>query len=90
MVNFLLLDKCSTGSKVTVRISKYRDHLKYKYKSLSLSSPEELLECRSSEYVNLCLTKFDSKTKRSKKHSVSGYLNTVLKSRQQLHNDTGE
>ena len=71
-------------------MSNYRDHLKYKYKSLSLSSPEELLECRSSEYVNLFLTKFDSKTKRNKEHLVSGYLSDVLKNQQRLPYDRRE
>ena len=71
-------------------MSKYRDHLKYKYKSLSLSSPEELLECRSSEYVNLFLTKFDNKTKRNKEHLVSGYLSDVLKNQQRLPHDRKE
>ena len=78
------------STKLTVHMSKYRDHLKYKYKSLSLSSPEELLECRSSEYVNLFLTKFDSKTKRNKEHLVSGYLSHILKNQQQLPHDRRE
>ena len=69
-------------------MSKYRHHLKYKYKFLSLSSPEELLECRSLEYVNLFLTKFDNKRNRNIEHVVSGYLNSILKT--QLPNDTGE
>ena len=71
-------------------MSKYRDHLKYKYKSLSLSSPEELLECRSSEYVNLFLTKFDNKTKRNKEHLVSGYFSHILKNRQRSPQDRRE
>ena len=72
----------SPRSKSTVNISKYRQQLKYKYKSLSLLSPEEVLECKSSEYVNLFLTKFDEKSKTKK--VVSGYLNIVLKRRSQL------
>ena len=80
---------CSISSKLTVRMSKYHHYLKYKYKSMSLSSPEELLECRSSEYVNLFLTKFDNKTKKKKENLVSGYLNNILKNRQQLPHDTG-
>ena len=71
-------------------MSKYRDRLKYKYKSLSLSSPEELLECRSSEYVNLFLTKFDNKTKRNKEHLVSGYLSNILRYHQLLPHDRRE
>ena len=71
-------------------MSKYRDHLKYKYKSLSLSSPEELLECSSSEYVNLFLTKFDNKTKRKEEHIVQGYLYSMLKNQQMSPHDAGE
>ena len=71
-------------------MSKYRDHLKYKYKSLSLSSPEELLECSSSEYVNLFLTKFDNKTKRNEEHIVQGYLYSMLKNQQRSPHDAGE
>ena len=71
-------------------MSKYRHQLKYKYKLLCLSSPEELLECRSSKYVNLFLTHFDNNTKRNKEHLVSGCLNIALKNQQQLSHDTGE
>ena len=71
-------------------MSKYRDHLKCKYKSLSLSSPEELLECSSSEYVNLFLTKFDNKTKRNEEHIVQGYLYSMLKNQQRSPHDAGE
>ena len=71
-------------------MSKYRDHLKYKYKSLSLSSPEELLECSSSEYVNLFLTKFDNKTKRNEEHIVQGYLYSMLKNQQRSPHDAVE
>ena len=71
-------------------MSKYRDHLKYKYKSLSLSSPEELLECSSSEYVNLFITKFDNKTKRKEEHVVQGYLYSMLKNQQRSPHDAGE
>ena len=71
-------------------MSKYRDHLKYKYKSLSLSSPEELLECSSSEYVNLFLTKFDNKTKRKEENIVQGYLYSMLKNQQRSPHNAGE
>ena len=73
------IGKRSIRSKSSVSMSKYRQQLKYRYKSLSLSSPEELLDCRSSEYVNLFLTKFDEKSKTKKENLVSGYLNSVLK-----------
>ena len=68
-------------------MSKYRQQLKYKYKSLSLSSPEEVLECRSSEYVNLFLTKLDEKSNTHKENLVSGHLNSILKNRSQLRWD---
>ena len=43
-----------------------------------------MLECRSSEYVNLFLTKFNEKSKTKKENLVSGYLNSILKRRSQL------
>ena len=46
---------------------------------LSLSSPDEVLDCKSSEYVNLYLTKFEEKLKTQKENLVSGYLNNLLK-----------
>ena len=61
------------------KLSKYHQQLKCKYKSLSLSSPDEVLECKSSEYVNLYLTKFEEKSKTQKQNLVSGYLNSLLK-----------
>ena len=86
--NITLLGKLSLRSKSTVSMSRYRQQLKYKYKSLSLSSPEEVLECRSSEYINLFLTKFDKKSKTKKENLVSGYLNSILKNQSQLPQDT--
>ena len=59
-------------------MSKYRQRLKDKYKLLSLCSPEELLECVSSHYVNLFLTKFDQKIKRNREELVSGQLNSII------------
>ena len=59
-------------------MSKYRQQLKNKYNSLSLGSPEELLECKSSCYVNLLFTKFDKKLKRKRKELVSGQLNNIM------------
>ena len=84
ITNITTTGKQSIRSKSTISMSKYRQQLKYKYKSLSLSSPEEVLECRSSEYVNLFLTKFDEKSKTKKENLVSGYLNSILKNRSQL------
>ena len=71
-------------------MSKYHQQLKYKYKSLPLSSPEEILECRSSQYVNLFLTKFDRKSKIHKEQLVSGQLNSILKNRSWLPWDTDD
>ena len=65
-------------SQSTTGMSKYRQQLKSKYKKLSLSSPEELLECKSSRYVNLVLTKFDKKLKREREELVSGQLNDIM------------
>ena len=65
-------------------MSKYRQQLKSKYKKLSLSSHEELLECKSSRYVNLVLTKFDKKLKREREELVSGQLNDIMMSSSRL------
>ena len=65
-------------------MSKYRQQLKSKYKKLSLSSHEELLECKSSRYVNLVLTKFDKKLKRERNELVSGQLNDITMSSSRL------
>ena len=59
-------------------MSKYRQQLKNKYNSLSLGSPEELLECKSSRYVSLLFTKFDKKLKREREELVSGQLNNIM------------
>ena len=58
----------------------YRQQLQNKYKSLRLVSPDELLECKSSEYVNLKLTLVDKRTKRNREEVVSGLLNSIMKS----------
>ena len=60
-------------------MSKYRQQLKNKYNSLSLGSPKELLECKSSCYVNSLFTKFDKKLKREREELVSGQLNNMMK-----------
>ena len=60
-----------------------------KYKLLSLGSPEELLECKSSRYVNLLLAKFDKRIKRVREELVSGQLsNIIMKSIPSLSPDT--
>ena len=58
-------------------MSKYRQQLQNKYKLLSFCSPEELLECKSSRYVNLLLAKFD-KRKRVREELVSGHLSNII------------
>ena len=58
---------------------KYRQQLQCKYKSLCLTSPEETLECKSSEYVSLLLTRFDEKLKTKEKNLVSGYFHNIIK-----------
>ena len=59
-------------------MSKYRQQLKNKYDELSLGSPEELLECKSSRYVNLLLAKFDKKLKREREELLSGQLDNIM------------
>ena len=65
-------------------MSKYCQQLKNKYTKLSLCSPEELLECKSSRYVNLVLTKFDKKLKKEREELVSGQLNSIMLKRSRL------
>ena len=60
-------------------MSKYRQQLQDKYKFLQLTSPDELLECRPSEYVNLKLTLVDKRTKTSREELVSGLLSSVFR-----------
>ena len=45
---------------------------------MSLGSPEELLECKLSRYVNLLLAKFDKKLKREREELVSGQLDNIM------------
>ena len=54
-------------------MSKYRQKLKNRYNLLTLCSPEELLDCSSSRYVNLLLVKVD------KKELVAGQLNNIMR-----------
>ena len=77
----ILTDKLTARpcySQLSTGMSKYRQQLKSKYKKLSLSSPEELLECKSSHYVNSVLTKFDKKLRRESEELVSGHLNNIM------------
>ena len=69
-------------------MSKYRQHLKNKYKALSLSSPKELLECSSSKYVSLHLEKFDKESKKYKKHLVFGYFDSIFRKQSHLPHQT--
>ena len=48
---------------------------------LSLCSPEELLECKSSQYINLLLAKYDKKLKGERKEFISGQLNSIVTKR---------
>ena len=59
-------------------MSKYHQQLQDKYKLLSLCSPEELLECKSSRYVNLLLVKFDKRIKRVREELVTGQLSNII------------
>ena len=77
----VLTGKQDTGSLNVQPIScmsKYRKHLMCKYKSLPLSSPEELLECSSSEYVSLLLKRFNEHMQKSEENLISAPLNSIL------------
>ena len=52
----------SLKGQLTVSMSKYQTYLKLNYSSLLISSPEELLDCSSSEYVQLYLKRFNEET----------------------------
>ena len=68
----------STNVQLTVCMLEYQKHLKLKYNSLSLSSPEELLECSSSEYVSLLLKRFNEQTQSSEERLISAPLNHLF------------
>ena len=74
----MYVGKQSLSLKSTVHMSKYRQYLKQKYKLLSLSSPNEILECTSSKFVNLYLTSFEEKSKAQQDNFVSSNLNSIL------------
>ena len=53
----------------------YQHYLKKKYKVLALSSPDEILKCRSSCYINLLLIK------QNKQELLYGQLDRILKNK---------
>ena len=59
-------------------MSKYQKYLKLKYNLLPLSSPEELLECSSSEYVSLLLKRFNKQTQSSEERLISAPIDHVF------------
>ena len=61
-------------------MSKYCQQLKDNYKLLTLGSPEEMLICKSSHYVDLLLVNFDRKLNRYRDKFVSGQFNFMMKS----------
>ena len=66
-------------------MAKYQKYLKLKYNLLPLSSPEELLECSSSEYVSLLLKRFNDQTQSSEERLISAPIDHVF-SRSFHHN----
>ena len=68
----------SLSHQLTVNMSKYQEHLKIKYNSLPLSSPEELLECSSSEYVTLLLKRFNEQTQTSEENLISAPIDRLF------------
>ena len=60
-------------------MSKYHKQLIFKYKLLPFSSPEELLECSSSEYVSLLLKRFNEQMQKSEEKLISAPLNSILR-----------
>ena len=68
----------SLSHQLTVNMSKYQEYLKMKYNSLPLSSPEELLECSSSEYVSLLLKRFNEQTQTSEENLISAPIDHLF------------
>ena len=68
----------SLSHQLTVSMSKYQEHLKIKYNLLPLSSPEELLECSSSEYVTLLLKRFNEQTQTLKQNLISAPIDHLF------------
>ena len=68
----------SLSHQLTVSMSKYQEYLKMKYNSLPLSSPEELLECSSSEYVSLLLKRFNEQTQTSEENLISAPIDHLF------------
>ena len=68
----------SLSHQLTVNMSKYQEYLKIKYNSLPLSSPEELLECSSSEYVSLLLKRFNEQTQTSEENLISAPIDHLF------------
>ena len=68
----------SSNVQLTVCMLEYQKHLKLKYNSLSLSSPEELLECSSSKYVSLLLKRCNEKTQSSEERLISAPLDHLF------------
>ena len=62
----------------TISMSKYQEYLRIKYNSLPLSSPEELLECSSSEYVSLLLKMFNEQTQTSQENLISAPIDQLF------------
>ena len=68
----------SLSHQLTVNMSKYQEYLKMKYNSLPLSSPEELLDCSSSEYVSLLLKRFNERTQTSEENLISAPIDRLF------------
>ena len=68
----------SLSHQLTVSMSKYQEYLKIKYNLLPLSSPEELLECSSSEYVTLLLKRFNEQTQTSVENLISAPIDHLF------------
>ena len=60
-------------------MSNYRHELQDKYKHLQLSSADEILECKATEFITLKLTLVDKQKNTNREELVSGLLNNVVK-----------
>ena len=55
--NFIVIIGINSSKPLTHHMSNYQQYLKSKYKVLELTSPDEMLDCSSAEYVDLTLIK---------------------------------
>ena len=72
MVRMFFINTARSVHHLTHQMSNYQQFLKCRYKGLKLTSPDEMLDCSSPEYINLTLT---VGTKNHNSSTLSGIFN---------------